>query len=676
MTIIGLLLDEAIERWAKVAGIDLDATQFNMREYDRMKFTSDLSVARELDPTGLTTFMMLRGYFEWFLKNTDFSAYDLILNPSTVRDKVEPLNFLRTLLETPEIVELVDEFEATTRKGTSHYAGDRDDLEAWLKSKYDLALIRRDALRSMETLETHQFTQGQTSEGNTAQYNMDVWEFWNINSLLATARVQQIPGISLCMMRDPGEALHSYFGFICSNGETITFLTDRGRSPHPAYKRMSRRPDRELQRRSELHRFPYHLLDVSMSDDTRRLYANRREGLVPLNTQGVALSKIGDLPPDQLIWTMYMFDLIRDRFYVERRALPELSYTGAMVREPEALVSGTSALARIEAYPFLKLPSIVASDVTTESTADQWDRDPQLFLTWMLDRYGQGVPDSFVDVVGEHEKLALALPNVHKDMWGLSRLPRLESLEATDFGSQGDIERNRMWAARSNQMTYVQQLAEVDYEETKEDVLKWFRAKVKENADSLLDAAARGEIFMLCKVYWVGDSWTNNHPYKPKNTLEQEEGITFHKALGHFYATVMIASEGPAFYSWFRGKRKYVPDPVNCFENPNVRGTIHTYISLQTPMDVAQVCGVEVVDLPWQLQHYWDSHWEPYTGNSIITRIDPIDWKLHNPWARLALSVGITSSKRAYNARRARLGLPKERWWSLGGDERRGAKDA
>ena len=44
-----------------------------------------------------------------------------------------------------------------------------------------------------------------------------------------------------------------------TNG-TITVLTDRNPGAHPAYERMSRRPDRNFSRRAAQHWFPYDLV--------------------------------------------------------------------------------------------------------------------------------------------------------------------------------------------------------------------------------------------------------------------------------------------------------------------------------------------------------------------------------------------------------------------------------
>ena len=74
------------------------------------------------------------------------------------------------------------------------------------------------------------------------------------------------------------------------------------------------------------------------------------------------------------------------------------------------------------------------------------------------------------------------------------------------------------------------------------------------------------------------------------------------------------------------------------------------------------VLGVGVGDLPWQLQHTISWQIEHavsgYRGNPNISRCDPADWGLKNPWARMNLAVGICRSKRGVNARRKAQGLP------------------
>ena len=73
------------------------------------------------------------------------------------------------------------------------------------------------------------------------------------------------------------------------------------------------------------------------------------------------------------------------------------------------------------------------------------------------------------------------------------------------------------------------------------------------------------------------------------------------------------------------------------------------------PRALALLMGIPEKKLPWPLQH-WTTR-EPYTGNSILDRIDPQDSRLDDPWRHLDLRLSIALSKRAYNRLRKEHGL-------------------
>lgn len=226
------LVNEALLRWVEVTGVD-----FNSNKYSRFKeYTEELNESRTMDMTGLTSFMLLRGLVDELAKNVKFSAYELITNPSTVKKVLGPLASLWKLLEDPQVTEIIDTFQGKIRTAAKQYGVDVKGLEALetlLEDKHDLAYVRRDSLRSIEKLDAFQFTQGD-SDQKPLKFNPTVYEFWNVNSLVAAMRGQKIAGITLVLIRDPEEVMASYFVFAVKNGGTITILTDRETGPHPA----------------------------------------------------------------------------------------------------------------------------------------------------------------------------------------------------------------------------------------------------------------------------------------------------------------------------------------------------------------------------------------------------------------------------------------------------------
>jgi hypothetical protein len=672
MANINDLVNEGLRRWIKLTGVKMDG-----RSWSELKgHTQEMSDSRKLDPTGLTTFMMLRGLTENYFRKIQFSAYDFLIDPHSVAHALEPMKELRDLLEDAQVVSVIRDFQSQLEDAAVHYGVQlgkpMDDLKKLLEDRYDLAYVRRDALRSIERLEAHQFIQGDPDQGQV-KYNPDVYEFWNVNSLVGAMRAQSVPGITLCLIRDPEDAFRSYFVFAIRNGGTITILTDRQTGPHPAYQRMTRRPDRDLSRRAEQNWFPYHLLDLGVSEDQKRLYVKSRTSLVPVNAKAIVLSQVRSLYPEQFVWLTLMFDLIRDKYWKQDFKTKELSYTGEMIRVPHVLVGQSSALVKDGQYKVLELPSLSSGDLTAKKTAKQWARKVSGFNRWIVDRYGPQVPDEMLNPVGEEEKnLLLAKlegkpPEDEDEFRHRSRGRRdmsLETLSPFTFGTKGQLDRDRVWAGRHNQMKVVQKLANEEFDREREKIVEWFRTIVRARADFFVEAAVRG-------VLELPDVRTSRSPSFPlrnhhdfsfglkrtvKNCLVQECGKRRYDALRkHFYYGVQFRDCGVDLGSVDRLERRHM-----CFVIPERPASIFTVVTPSCPEAVAILCGVSPNDLPWPVRNWFKD--EPYVGNSILDRLDPEDWAVENPWRKIHFMVGVSLSKTAYAERRKAFGLPKKSW--------------
>jgi hypothetical protein len=680
------LVNEALKRWLALTGLvfdkrgDVKASAENCpwQRYHLGELTRGLNESRDLDPTGLTTFMMLRGMVESYLRAITYSAEALILNASSIEAQLAPMRAVRDVLEHPDVLALIADFQNQLRQAALHYGVPQgkpmEALETFLLDKYDLAIVRRDALLSARRLDAHQFSQGKP-DVTPPKYSENIYEFWNVNSLLAAMRAQKFGGISVVLIRDPVEALNSYFIFAIRNGTTFTILTDREKGPHPAYERMSRRPDRDLERRAARNWFPYELLNLKRTDGRdERLYATAREQLVPLNVEGVPLKPIGQLHAEEFVWTTLMFDFIRDRFWNKNERLPELSYTGQMVAEPQALVGAHGALVRDGAYKPLELPALTRKDVTADTTKSQWETKPTAFNRWIVERYAHLVPEEVFNVVGAQarnlleakaEELLAATKAMKKHSHKEDPTFGFETLSPVSFGVKKEIQRDRLWVARVNQMKAIQVLADGEYEREKDSIARWYEAAIRKNRELLLDAAARGTLKL--------PTWRNKSGgFSPKvlakgEALSQAEGKDWDKAhtVWHFRKPEFhLGSERSSVVPSRRWRhRPRTISHATCAERPEVRATIFTLVEVTCPQALAIVCGVTVDELPWPLQHWYDD--APYYGNNILTRLDPEDWALQNPWmpnahrvTGLRLDIGITHCKNALNARRKALGLP------------------
>jgi hypothetical protein len=695
------LVNEALTRWLKLTKLVFDeegrveskANNCPWKSYELGGLTESLNESRDLDPTGLTTFMMLRGMAESYFREIKYDAETLILKPDSIESDLVPMRAVRDVLENPDVVQLIGDFQKMIRNAALHYGVQpgkaMDALEELLADKYSLAIVRRDALLSSRRLEVHQFSHGR-ADLLPPKYSPHVYEFWNVNSLLQAMRAQKFGGISIVLIRDPEEALNSYFIFALKNGFTFSILTDMEKGPHPAYKRMSRRPDRNMERRAAQNWFPYDLLDVkeikNELGETERLVANVRTQLVPINMEAVAIKPLNELSPEQFVWTILMFDLIRDRFWAKNERLPELSYTGQMVVEPQALVSREGSLYKEGLYKPLELPRLTKEDVTEEKTKDQWGRESTQFNAWMVERYGHLVPEEVLNPVGEQAKLLLEsradelLPVTQvervKNYGGEREIerPKFETLDPTSFGRKAEIERDRVWVGRMNQMKAIQRFADDEFNREKDKILEWYLTALKKNSEALFNACARGELALTAWITKHGHVFDGKEFRELAPSLNQGEGTTWSKAHGHYgfrrpkvVLGEMVTEEVPSRgRGWIYHRTREVHQQM-CAERPNVRATIFTVIKVTCPAAIATVCGVKIEELPWPLQYWYND--VPYYGNSILDRLDPADWVLKNPWmdnhwrsTGLKLDVGVAHCKLAFNARRKALGLPPKIW--------------
>lgn len=686
------LVNYILQKWITVAGIDLSvlspdkhswtvsfggglAGEANQRDHLKM-----LEKTWELDPTGLTTLMVVRGFFEEFLSNLKFDALDMILNRAKIAATLAPLEELRDLLEGKVVRGLVEDFQSSLIDSATVYGADTTgNFEKILADKLFLAEIRRDALLALDQLEVHQFLRGDPG-GKPIGFNPHVYEFWNMNSVLASLRGQMAQGVTLCLIRDPME-LHSFFVFAIKNGENLLILTDRAKVPHPDYKSMSRgkAQTRDFETRAGKFWLPYDLLDLQVSADQKELFAKARTSLVPNNAQGVKLAEIKSLRSAQLIWLMMVFDRINAQFYGEGRTAPQLSYTGEMVVEPYVLVGEHGSLVTQGHYTPLSLEALTPESMKDIHKDEQWGRKATGWNHWMVERYEDQVPTETFQVVGQsqlpqiatslREKGALALDT--RSDWDkqMSRhkgdVHGLRALDPCAFGTAEDLDKDRKWAARVNQTRVIQNLADKEFEASAGKVFAWYERKIKQEAtlSRILDSAMREELILPFLENQYTSRKEGEHPFRSQGDFKWRDRIQYRNVVNTAQdSNLMWGRYGSE--PWGKGVRlskwSVLDQGWECIDR-QIGANVYYKVSINCPEAIAELLGLKITDLPWPLQHTYFGE-EPYSGNSILDRIDPEDWKLENPWMKMDLNIYLPFSKSAVHARRKKLGLPRREW--------------
>ena len=668
------ILNVAIPKWAKLTGTKLGTNKHTFtigsdsefQSYDLTKYIEDLNESRTIDMSGTTAILLLRGLFEAYVEEKSVKLHTLLYTPDSVEASIGMLREFHALISQAACNEAVTAFKETLRAAAVHYGYNLGKLKEHLEDERALGQLRLAASRSLDKLAAHQFSQGPRGD-KPLQYNRQIFEFSSINSFIYALRRQMVSGITMAVIRtsnDDNAVYKAYFVLGLRNGETITVLTDFEEGEHPEYHNVTRRPDRRLEERARQHWFPYRLLH---EDPIKHKQLKDKTALVKIDAKATPIEEITNLEPAEFIWLVLLFDLVAAKFDRDDYKTAELSYTGEMVVTPHALVESTSALVALGQYKPLILPKLTVKTATPDLAGNH---KPLGHNAWLEDRYRDRVPEVLLDVVGERRALEAGkeagkllpggvkgelLPEIRKQpstliRWGPDlRLVELApmALDPTSFGTRSVIEKNRAWYARQNLIKGVQRLATAEFATKYKLIVAWYRARIERNMAVIWKAVATGTL-IAPTTEWMS---REDHGFPSEDKLRWKERNILSQKQAPKYNPFYSSRKNVTFGGWDDGRCYNV-----CALDPPTRSTVFTSISPDNPRALALLMGIPEKKLPWPLQH-WSTR-EPYTGNSILARIDPQDSRLDDPWRHLDLSLTITLSKRAYNRLRKEHGLP------------------
>ena len=530
------ITSRALRQWIEVTGVNPDEEKdsWTWGSYKIGQLNDYIQSAQDFDKTGLTAFMVTRAVVHDYVKEHSFNAMDIITADDATKARIEALGRLVKLVEDPEALAIVAEFQEHLKVAADHY-GVRAKVAAIIEDPNELSHIRRDALVCPEMLELHTFAKGKKAEGKL-KYNERVLKFWNMNSLVRAAEVQPTSGISIVLVRDPNVIEYSFFCFLVRDGENISIWTDAEKGTHPMQKYMSRSRSRarRLEDRMSRLRFPYQLLEVKFDDEGKHASEVIGNDMVRTNIDAVAIARIEDLEPDQILWAIMALDVLREGKHNEK-----LSGTG----EGMAYQLPPGAKAALLPPGYLETDSLTNDEVSAGALQEQLEAEEVHSFestgtnNWMEDRYKDGVdprllnltepqlsvkalkaaededdgwPDD--DKVGSQEMILIGgdridatglLPDARGFRGNMThagmdtvREPHLIGVDPVAFGSREEMEADRLWIARWNQSVAIGMAAVAEYDKLNGKVAGWFKKKVrrKANVDRLIESAVLGSL--------------------------------------------------------------------------------------------------------------------------------------------------------------------------------------
>lgn len=659
------LARQGIQLWQEITGIQHDATSFDLLQFDTLSDLQRAVAALTYDPSGITSALLIGEFYKAYAAEQRFSIDDVRNNVESYKLAMSQAERMEAIIRHPLLQDAKSQFEAAVLKAVAHYGASEN--QGVLDILHNTALIsdlRHAAFNSASTLRVDQFLAGAFEPDDVKPvFVPTIHKFWDINALLAAA-TRMPSGISLNYIA-AADAMQSFFVITVRNGGNLFILSDKPKLSSPLEKR--RNQGRVLGERINKHWFPYELSGLKFDEFNRKVEHPKSDerGVTKEPMELLPLAELKDISAESFLWTAMVFSLIVDRYWVQKRQAPQLSYTGAMVKDAQTLLSHADKAN----LPVLttQVPEFQKIDVAAITPGVATEEEIGLQVTnryaWLEAHYGPKVTSDVLNLTdSSSEQITMfinqdnhvVVADDDENSFELTRAEHAHSknalrLEITEFGTQDELEQDRKFLARANYAHSIQMLATQEFEARKQEVKAWFFNRCRANRANILAYAHTSDIWLRTtgNISCVGEKGPTIRFSKGDRNgfaLERHENYKpatmFHRLMKVWDTSI----EEPGFmhnpqFAWQGSKGV-------C----NLTGTVATYLVLVTPLnasDLAFMAGCTVEELPDVLQH-WDLA-ESYTGNSNISRVDPIHWLLKDPWRSLDLGVSFALSKRAMN---------------------------
>lgn len=694
-------LGEALNLWVNLTSHE--PGQRNIYTLLDMHITSlhrEIQEALDLDPTEVTGKMILSYIVQNYFEDRTFTVDEMLNEPEKVSHYLSKAKSLANYLRSNEVVTESNAFAEKICQTLEHYGAATTELLNQIHStgphgdRAGLAILRRDALKSFKNLQINQFLDGQVEQDDYKPvYGKFLHRWNNINSMLKAA-VTAPSGVTVNMIQTNANPYGVYFVFAIRNGGRLFTFTDKEWTPHPLAESMWRRPDKILAARAGRNWFPYDLAGLKFNDEGKPyLETSSGTSLVPYQTTSEPIKRLSELNHNQVIWITMMLDLIVDKFWGQGHKEKQLSYTGEMIKVASPLLDAAENAnlpIDLRSDTTLTMEPLTLQDVHTKNVIqDDVGKMMENPNSWLEERYCNQVLPESLNLVSEdttetyvsflpmdsYKKKTQQTKSDSKDLVisaqiktkkeishtfqsifdrddALQMMASINSLDATSFGTKDELHKDRVFLARTSYASQIDTLANLEFQSRRDEVETWVKAKVTENFENLRSLFAQKDIMIKTEV--------DSNPFSSYGVCGVKYDIT--QMRREFVKHYDLSNEKEDF-----NYRSYGRSPIllgqllkghsrwRCF----LTGSACSHsiqVSPETVEQLAFLCGVQVKDLPDVLQHW--TKIKKYQGNHITTKIDPILWKLHNPWNDLDFKVSLFVSKRSYNEI-AKFGLEK-----------------
>lgn len=612
-----------------------DSGSMPVRIHQIKRYIEHAETYLEYDPNGFTSVSHLEGKWKEVKSNVNFSLDDLLNgSPALLKYQQSGLS-INKLFSNKDFIDEKKYFIKVVRDGLKHYGAEKE------VSVDDMLLARCDSLNSFKKLSKSQFLRGEYSSAPPS-YVKQIYEWWNVNSLLKFA-VTLPNSVSMHLIRSPN-LYEIYFCFVIKNGANIYILTDNNDHSNPLYHQMTRRPDRGLARKIAGHNFPYYLMDVGSKDG--ELYKIKKEdlgnALAPYQKDTKIIAKVDELEESCLAWTILMFNLIQQNYFLRQVELPKLSYTAEMMQKPDILIEHAKKNGLVLHQDIKYFERNSTASISTENI-DHAALGKEVTTCWMEKRYGHLVNEETLNLIAPVEnnfELNTVTNSIDIDPKGYFREKthiELRKSSTSDFGEAEQLERNHIFRARANYVSIIQDMAKKEFDREEKAMDLWFKKLVDSKTDVVMDA---------CKAVKNGYTLTKSRDgslnYERNGTQLVFNGMDISKV-----AILGERSNVTEYHLRWWPKHHIGQQAGKCKDYECCMSGKKAFYGIGFMFrDIDQLVnlfGISIEDVP-EFMRFYESRSYRSQGNHILDRIDPMA-NIRNPFNQYKLSILVLFSK-------------------------------
>ena len=196
------IVERIVDLWCSITGTDFNSKEYTFsvgQEFNLSTAREDLKSSLLLDESGLTTVLLMNSFSDAYFCSHKYSLAELLSSNDTIQTRLASCKQLKSLLLSPEIEMAILDFTAKLKTVLDKMNAQEDAFKT-LSNPGAMGYLRRDALKSMDTLAVHQFTQGKTTS-TYLQPCHDIFLFWNMASAVRLG-LKMPDGVFLGLVRD------------------------------------------------------------------------------------------------------------------------------------------------------------------------------------------------------------------------------------------------------------------------------------------------------------------------------------------------------------------------------------------------------------------------------------------------------------------------------------------